>query len=148
MWLDRANAAILTLAAGGSALVDLLEDLNPDNRRGLTILRMFLRLYVAAATPGQDVEWNHGVMPVTRDAFTAAAVPEPGVDFQNWYLEDAAAFATDADAGPRGRDYNYDIRTGRRIPGQDTVFLHVIRNDHGANSMVYHIHTRLLLALP
>ena len=111
-------------------------------------MRLLVRLMAQATTAGQDVEWTHGVLPVTRDAFLGAETPEPYVDEQRWYLADAGMFPTDADAGPRGRTFEYDVRTARRIADQETVLLHVFRNVHSANSVTYHVATRCLVMLP
>ncbi len=107
-----------------------------------------MRLYVKATSAGESVEWGFGVLPVTRDAFAAGAVPEPLSDQQGWYASDGGLFSTDTDAGPRGREYTYDIRSMRRIPSRDTALVHVMENGHSANSLDYGLRWQLLLKLP
>ena len=109
---------------------------------------MLLKLVVVAGTITAGIQWNHGVMRVTRDAFVAGAVPEPGIDFQNWYLQDASSLGGSAAGAPSTKEIAYDIRSARRIPQEDDVLIHVIRNSDPADILVYQIASRCLLRLP
>ena len=135
------------LTVGQQGLSNLIEDVPNDVRVGITVVRMFLNLWVRPSTAGQVIEWVHAVMPVTADGFTAGAVPDPGVDSPNWYLLDAGMFMSDPDGSPPGKESRYDIHTARRMPDREAALLHVITNQSSSTSLTYSIQSRLLLRL-
>ena len=108
---------------------------------------MFVHLFVEAATAGENIEWAMGVMMMTQDGF-AGGVPDPGIDEPNWYLYDARAAHSSANSGPLGREYDYDIRTARRVPDKQSVLALIMTNNHVANQLVFQLSTRLLVKLP
>ena len=136
-----------TVAPAAVAIVDLLENTDQAVRIGTTVVRMILRLSVAALTLGTDIGFNHAVAVITRDAFLAGATPEPATDRLNWYLWDGSFWATDTDAGPRTRTFDYDIRSKRKIADLDRILLHVIENP-SSSSIRYNIVSNVLLQLP
>ena len=111
---------------------------------------MLLRLYVRvdSVSSVNDVGFQHSVLPVTRDAFVAGALPEPVSDDQQWYLHDGDQIAIDPDAGAPGRHYDYDIRSGRRLPHDDDVLVHVFENSDDTSGIVYSVFARLLVSRP
>jgi len=147
MWMDRQNAAETTVVAAGQALADLLGDVDPDNIRGVTVVRMILKIMIRSAAINSTFEWNQGVIPVTRDGFAAGAVPDPGVDQSAWYMQDAGSARSGANVSDGTQYQEYDIRTARRIVDRDTVLLHVITNNGGA-SLLFSLASRLLVRLP
>ena len=146
LWQDRANATATAIAAGGTALIDLLENTDQAVRTGATVVRMLLKLTTWETSSANEIEWHHGVLVVTRDAFLAGAVPEPATDRSQWYLQDAGFFrgATERTS----HEDKYDIRTARKLNfGLDSILLHVMENT-GATSLTFYISSRILLRLP
>ena len=148
LWTDGQLSTLTQVTAGAQAIIDLLQDLATATKLGLTLVRLLMRLYVQATSTGTDTEFQHGVMVVTTDAFSAGAVPDPVSDRQNWWLHDGDFIHRDADAGPAGVSYHYDIRTARKLPGRDHALLHTIENSHASGSLHYQVFFRILLRLP
>ena len=145
-WLDRQNATETTLTAGQEANVDLLAGWLEEHRRGITVLRMILRVVCRGLSTGSSAEFVHGVMPITHQAFiTSGAIPVPGIAIHDWYLLDGDSFRTPVN---ESKEYKYDIRTARKLPGRDGVLVHTITNNHSGDSMAYQIFSRLLIRLP
>ncbi len=81
---------------------------------------------------------------MTRDAFAAGAVPDPVSDLVDWYyLRHEAVRSNDlADIFTR----EFDIRTSRRIRGQDRTLIAVFDNPAASGVAVdVSISVRLLL---
>ena len=109
---------------------------------------MFLRIFVRANASNQDIEWAHGVIPVTTDAFTAGAVPLPAVDFAAWYLFDGGFFSAGTNARDDQVNKEYDIRSGRRIRDRNTTLMHSMHNTSAGISLVYGLTSNCLVQLP
>ena len=147
LWQNRQNGTDLTsISAGGTSVVDLLENTDQAVRVGTVAVRMLLNLRVEVATPGTDCAFVHAVMVYPLEAFTAGAIVEPATDRLNYYLWDGHAFGTETGA-PHGQDYRYDIRSKRSLRDLGRVLMHVIENT-GGSTMLYQITSNVLLQLP
>ena len=144
-WMQRQNAATTTIAAGNGSIADLLEGFE-NKPVWMTVVRLFITLLVRSNTPPQIVQWAHGIVLLTLDAFNAAAIPEPELDHQKWYLNDGGLYESDVDAGAQWWEKHYDIRSARAIRAVDTVLTHTIDNV-GANSLRYQVVTNALVRL-
>ena len=88
-----------------------------------------------------------GVLPVTTDAFNAAAVPDPISDLNNWYLNDGDVSEEEVGSGNQWTQKTYDVRTGRRLgAGIDLAF--IMENVSGVNALTFTFHSQLFLRLP
>jgi len=144
-WLQRQNAAATTITGGNGSVIDLLEGFE-NKPVWMTIVRMILTLMVKSTTAGQLVQWAHGVVLITVDAFNAAAIPEPELDKQKWYVNDGGLYVTDSDAGPQWFQKNYDIRSSRAIRAADTNLTHTMDNV-STNTLQYQLISNCLVRL-
>ena len=144
-WFDRQNATLSTIAAGGQSLVDLFENISEADLRGGTVVRMLVHLLLRGNV-NTILEWAFGILPITGDAFTAGAVPDPAFDEPNWYLYDSGMVGLTTETRSINKDY--DIRTARRIADGESALLHVITNLAASASLDYDIATRILIRLP
>ena len=147
MWISEQLASLTAVPAGAQSGFDLFQSLQTAQKSGATLVRGLFRLWVSPTTSGQNVEFQHVLVMMDLDAFTAGAFPDPSVDIVNYYLHDGDAFRTDVDAGFPGRSYQYDIRAARRLRQQRDSCCHIIENTSAGNSLTYQIFSRLLVRL-
>jgi len=145
-WIQRQNATETLITAGNAAVVDLLSGFE-NKPVWMTVVRLILQLSVRSNTAGQIIQWAHGVLLVTLDAFNAAAIPEPETDHQKWYLNDGGIYQTDADAGSVYSKQSYDIRSARAIRAIDTILCHAIDNVGASTALQYQVVTNALVRL-
>ena len=86
-----------------------------------------------------------GITTLTRDAFTAGAVPDPLVDLVDWYLHKniyVRGAATDMTR------WSFDLRTGRVIRGFGRTMAFVLDvSAASSSSFEFSVSARLLLAV-
>ena len=147
MWIHDATIA-QTIAIGAQAFFDLLGNVTISNRAGVVIKRLLLVWQIANVVAGQRLFVDHGVTVTNGDAVTAAVFADPGSqDREGWYFWD-------------GRSYEHaslddvttekvDIRTSRRLPGQDHTLVWVVDNSASSGgSAIVTLNARVLLQLP
>jgi len=135
-----------SLGPGAIGIFDLLPigALPNGFEGGLTVLRMIGALSIVPATANLPVQYAQGVLTMTTQAFTSGNVPNPLVDLVDWYylqhgFIQQASIETD--------ERPFDIRTARRIRGEDRTLVHAIINSaSSATTLTYTFSTRLLLA--
>ena len=139
----------LAVAIGGQAIVDLLPpgSVPPAFLAGLVVLRMIGELQLTAQSADQDGFGAFGVTMVTRDAVAGAAVPDPIIDLVDWYYHQNW-FNNESRVGDfqeAGRT-RFDIRTARRIRGEDRTLVAVFENNAAsAQAVKFSTTVRLLL---
>ncbi len=147
-WFNNTSVPA-TLAIGGVAVFDLLPlgGLPPALEGGLTVMRMLGAFNVRVDADGATIIVGMGVCVVTRDAFAAGAIPEPITDLVDWYFLKHTHQQGLTATARIVRDYEFDIRSKRRIRGVDRTLVAVIENSGISNATVLvGVSTRLLLA--
>ena len=143
MWWNIASTAI-TVSAGGSAVFNMLPlgSLPPALQGGLTILRMIGSLSIVPQVANLNVQFAHGILVMTEVAATAGVVPDPIVDLVDWYYHQQR-FVQQAFLDTVY--FPFDIRTSRRIRGQDRTLEHTIHNSASSGTgLEYSLSARLL----
>ena len=147
-WFNNAGVPA-AIAIGAQGLQDLLPiaTLMPQFLGGLTVLRMIGTLELTAQTADQDVFGSLGIAVMTRDAFAGAAVPDPILDHVDWYYQQNW-FNNESRVGDlqeAGRT-SFDIRTARRIRGEDRLLAAVFENSSASAAAIkFRLSVRLLL---
>jgi len=96
---------------------------------------------IAEATVGL-----YGMTVVSLDSFNAGAVPDPSVDLVDWYYLDGFYLDEGANSALRVNRFPFDIRTARKIRGEDRTLVFVLDNNSAAGFDVkFSVFTRLLL---
>ena len=133
-----------TLAIGAQSIFQLDASLPSALNAGYTILRMVLGLAIVSPSSNVDILGAHGVSLVTQDALTAGAVPDPETDLVDWYLLDH--FYLEMGSSERAQQYQWDIRSKRRIRGGDRTIVHVMDNSvSSTGTLRYSVWFRLLV---
>ena len=148
LWFNVGTIAT-AVAIGGQAIVDLLPPgtTPPQIQGGLTVVRMIGELIISSQTADQDGFGAFGITTVTRDAFTAGAVPDPIVDLVDWYYHTLVAVNSSL-VGDLSRYTQWDIRTARKIRGLDRTLCAVFDvNAASAQALKFSVNTRLLCAI-
>ena len=142
VWTNQGSIS-QNLAAGAEGIFDLLSlaRLPATLEGGLTVLRMILRLGVRAQASNTTPLGAFGVSVVTRDAFSGLAVPDPLTDLVDWYLWHGFAMF---DSDSAGREWNFDIRTARRLRGEDRTLVAVMEADATSSALTWDMDVRLL----
>ena len=112
-------------------------------RGALTIKRMFLHVAISNGATGVFAEGAFGVeVGSTRSMPT---VPDsPIVDLTGWYLHQNF---NQMPLGGEAKDYNYDIRTARKITGEDRTLWFMLEVNGGSLAAVeFVVSVRLLLS--
>ena len=108
---------------------------------------MLADLFVRPNVVSTDMYCELAVNVVSVDAFVAGAVPDPneGETDASWLTRKLFIRNTTLDT----REYHFDIRTARRIPGIDYTFVATIANStSSANTFEFSLAHRVLLKLP
>ena len=137
------------VGVGVTSVVDMLDpavNLPEGYLGGLTIRRMFARLSFRPFTANSDTFGQFGITLVTRDAIAAgaASLPSPLADNVDWYLRDGFAYTQSALISEQ---QTYDIRTARRVRGEDRsmVFLLSVSAAAGSALSQFSLNFRLLI---
>ncbi len=146
-WIHDATLSI-SIAANGQAIFDMLGNFTGASRLGITLVRLLLGAQVRPGAGAATCVGDHAVGLVTQDAMTALAVPDPGSqDRVNWWMWDSVNARNNVTDEPIL--YNYDIKTARRLPGEDWTLAYVVDNAaSSATSLNVEIDFRLLIRLP
>ena len=104
------------------------------------ILRMILHVQLKQ-NAAEAISVAFGIMVVHRDALAAGALPEIADD-ANMYL--ARDFAWDASSTEDGREFDFDIRTSRRLPSQNHTLAMQLVNSSPSN-ITFSMEFRILL---
>ena len=109
---------------------------------GFTIRRLLFDLALSGQAGSTQVQAALGfwVGPWTSITSDPAL---PGTELMNWYLHANVDSLTTADSGPR--NYKWDIRTVRRISGEDRTLGFVIEGAAAGAAFHYEAAVRLLL---
>jgi len=111
---------------------------------GNTSLRLGPTILVAG-----KINWAQGILPITDQAFTAAAVPLPQIDEPGWLYQQAgfAFFPAIVNGGELDRVLPMDVKGQRRIPKAGNLLFHIMRN-LGLINLEFQLHLRVLYRLP
>ena len=113
----------------------------------LTVIRAILQVGMRGTTSATDYFGAFGISVVTRDALTAAAVPDPISDLVDWYWHKNFVGQRDADAGSPYMYHDVDLRSGRAIRGEDRTMAFILDvNAASASGVTFSLGARLLLA--
>ena len=147
-WFHDASDTI-SLAAGAQGVFAMFANLAVADRIGATVVRMLLRWDVRVATGIADAFVDMGITIVTNDALTALAMPDPGSqDREGWYFWDGRNYIINTLGLSYGTN-EADIRSARKIGGQDRAMVWVIDNSTLSDTTVLvSVSFRALLMLP
>ena len=134
-----------TTNTGSQTILDVLAGLQGFDKGDIRrIIRCILTFSVRSSAAGSLVNGRFGLVVVTNDAFTAAAVPDPAGDLSaswlvntHYYQEDAANVPVDRPA---------DLRASRLLPGALRTLVFVLDAGGTANS-VWNLGLRVLLGM-
>jgi len=135
-----------TLAPGASSRVALVNPQNtslPDTfEAGLTVIRMILKVVINSETINQD---NFGAFGAFLNVNFQAV--DTILDLLDYYLhQNWTNVLTLANDSSQYWERNYDIRTARRIRGNDRQLDFAVTNNAGsAGSIKWSVDARLLL---
>ena len=127
-WFNSLSAPV-AIAIGGQAIIDLtpLAGVPEGFGGGFTVRRMIGWFTGLAAAGNLTVTGALGIYVGDRDAFAAGAVADPLVDLMDWYYLNGytrrADVAAERSAPPLGE---FDIRSGRRIRGENRTLIAVL----------------------
>ena len=141
------QSTVSLLAVGGTTLFDLtpLSGLPPQYEGGFTVLRLIGNLSVRPAVSAQNIVWTHGILATTRQALALGAIPNPVTDLVDWYMHHGAYVESDA-GGVAAVQFPFDIRTARKIRGEDRTLASTFHNSVGSGGFVEtSLYVRLLL---
>ena len=136
-----------------NGLTDLMPSdpaLTDTTNRDLVLVRVLGNVHVEPDTTfAQVINWAQGILPITRQAFAAGAVPLPQIDQPGWsYMQAGRLPVADLTvSGQRFIDIELDVKSQRRIPKSGNVLFHIIRN-LGLTSIEFQLHLRVLYRLP
>ncbi len=128
-WADTLMS--FSVASGATNNQDLLSNLSPDERRGITLVRTIMTMaYTPSPTSGvvgtQIIDLGIGIASV--DAFAAGALPDVQVESdrppRGWIMRDRTAVLDDATDVANITFVRGDFRTKRRIDDGDLFLQH------------------------
>ena len=133
-----------TLVAGQIGFTDVTPiSAIPDGYGGgFTVVRMLLSLMIRPISLDSTTTWGLGIATATRDAFLAGQGPDPAVDLVDWYYLKLGTMFRDTDSNME--EHQADIRTARKIRGQDRTLAAYLQNT-SALTLSYSLFTRVLL---
>ena len=123
VWTEFSFEAIPS--AGGQADRQMVTQL-PAEKKGFTVARMLLELYMQPSTAAANARLAVGIAVISGDANLANVFPDPGDEEQfPWLYRAEFSMIRDIDAGPQGVYRNLDIRAKRifRSNGDVLVFI-------------------------
>ena len=136
-----------TVVAGLKIVFDLLpvSELPAALLAGSTVLRMIGKYTILNQTDNVNVFGAYAVAVVTRAALAAGSVPEPIGDLVDWYYHDG--FNVRQEVNRDTREVTFDIRTARRIRGEDRTLMAICENSSASvSSLVFYTSMRLLMS--
>ena len=153
-WID--TVLDTDIVTGGEDLVDLMAGMDTDERRGMTVTRMLLCLYVIANPHGavdgvQVVDLGIGV--ASTEAFAAGVVSNPNVNtefpIRGWLYRCRHVVIDDSTPGYPSPVIKEDLHAMRKID-TGTAFLVIVNTpNQGTTFTVSVIGTiRMLVKLP
>ena len=101
-------------------------------------------------TTAAVIAWAQGILPVTRQAFSAAAVPLPQIDVPGWTYQQAGSKqfpALTSGGGEFEAVIPIDSKSRRNIPKSGNILFHIMRNIGGV-SLEFQLFLRVLYRLP
>ena len=115
---ETLNFAMVHAAGASIVFADITVEPVLDNEAGTaTIRRVIAHVNYAPVGLGTH-EFAIGIAVVTMDAMAAGALPDPLGDFQQgWYYWTQRPMLVDAEAGLRTLDFDFDVRTMRKLRG-------------------------------
>ena len=149
-WFDHISP-IKTLASGATESLDLSDAMTESDKRGATVTRILLTIYVRPVLVDLSQRWFYGITMMSRDSVVAGALPDPEVasDQPGWMLRDFRAVLThDAEHAQAIQHMTYDLRAQRRFTGPSNELEFVSKNlAGGGTSVEYAILSRVLCRL-
>ena len=116
-------------------------------RAGVTVVRMLLNYFMRPVSANLDIFVDTGILMVTSDALAVPAVPDPDqAEFPGWYFWRSQHLYGAVD---QVKEFDFDIRTKRKIPGPNQGLVWVVANNVISDASVeISLSHRLLLQLP
>ena len=137
---------LTSLMPTDSGLITATEVTNRD----LVVVRMLGNVFIEPTTTfAQRINWAQGVLPITQQAFDAAAIPLPQLHEPGWlYQQSGAHEAPDITvSGNRFAVVPLDVKGRRKVPKSGMLLFHILRNI-GSVSLDFQLHLRVLYRLP
>ena len=133
------------VAPGANSLGSLLvPGTMPNGFQVCTILRFIGRIRVFNITSGQENNGSIGFTVMRRDDLVAAD-PDSSADLLDWYYLTRWSSWQLTTQGP-GEQFDFDIRTMRKIRGEDrSLVFSFVNESNSAGSVEYSVGVRLLL---
>ena len=129
-----------TLGNGSQIPISLDGGVPEDEIKGLTAIRMIVRLAVKAVTIGTSGKVSFGVYLIENDALSASVLAEPqdSVDDAGWMWrlahQDWGAASSVFDASQWFRVHE-DLHAMRKYPGEDYTLVLVVGNHDATGSI-------------
>ena len=119
-WFNQSGVPT-TISVNSQGALDLLPlgELPDGYGGGCTVRRLIGKVMFFGTIIDTDAYFTWGVTLLTRDALTALALPDPISDLVDWYYHTVGYARENAFAGQTVTTIEYDIRTSRRIAGED-----------------------------
>ena len=120
-WFDT-NFLDLQLASNTNTGTSLTVNIEDDEKKGLTIVRLIINLSYRTTTVGVGQRIAVGVCLLNDDAVAAAAIPDPETDDEKagWMFRDGLHVINNAAAdGASMGHIKVDIRSARKFPDED-----------------------------
>ena len=128
-----------TLAAGNQTTDSLMQGVPEDERKGITLTRLIIELWLNCLTVGTGITYAAGIYVVEDDAFAAGAMAEPGdvADDAGWvwrvlqipvFTAEVNDFSQVTHVGP------LDLRAQRKLPGEDYSLVLIQQHTSGTAS--------------
>ncbi len=128
---NSATVFNITLADGAESVSDLFGGLTTAEKNDVgTVLRVIGSFDVRSATAGNIASGRFGLVLVTDDALAGTTVPDPLQDVASSWLLNRSFFQEDAANVPR--TYEFDVRSQRRLPGNEYTIAIVVQSDVGS----------------
>ena len=110
----------MTAGAVTSEINNLSSAVQDDEKKGMSVVRLLVRIAIQAATFNVNGELFLGIYMVEDDASAAAAFADPNAEGQatDWLWRERMLHNRDADAGPQVTTVERDLRSGRRFPAR------------------------------
>ena len=141
MFWDDTIVAINALPSGSQTIVDLDAGIPEDEAKGLTAIRLIIRLGVTGSAASTAGLFAAGVYLIEDDARGALSVAEPQLtgDDAGWMWRLASQlWARNADVNVAGGDVmriGEDIHSMRKYPGEDYSLSMVVNNVSATGGM-------------
>jgi len=149
VWRGISSAAETVVAADAQAVVEVIDQI-VDDVADSTIMRILGRLSIRTGAVDLRLFYRAGLMVVTDDALTAAAVPEPWIDPASFMWEDAGThLMSNRNDGTQILKLDIDVRVKRRMPQVSNSLAFIIDNLAGSGTTLdFNLNLKVLLRLP